>query len=133
MNSNLVDKFYPIGSIYFTVIENNPSSIFGGTWQRIAQGKTLIGVDEDDTDFSNSKKSGGEKSVTLTINEIPSHGHVWSPKDLQMYFTTGTRSVHVWQGAQGTSQQIWTSNVGGGAAHNNLQPYFTCYIWERIA
>jgi len=26
-----------------------------------------------------------------------------------------------------------TSKVGGGQAHNNLQPYFTCYIWCRTA
>ena len=23
------------------------------------------------------------------------------------------------------------SSTGGNQSHNNLQPYFTCYIWKR--
>ena len=133
LNSNLVDKVYPIGSIYMNVNNTDPSLLFGGEWERIAKGRTLIGVDESDTDFSSSQKTGGEKSHTLTSNEIPVHGHTWAADQLRVYFTTGTGNFLTFAPSGGTSVNNWTSNAGGGNAHNNLQPYLTCYIWERVA
>lgn len=51
----------PVGSVYVSINEINPSIYFGGTWEAFAKGKTLIGVDSDDTDFNVSQKTGGEK------------------------------------------------------------------------
>lgn len=62
---------YPIGSIYMSIQDTNPSVFFGGTWERIAKGKTLVGVDESDTDFNASSKTGGEKTHTLSSSELP--------------------------------------------------------------
>ena len=53
-----VDLIYPIGSIYLSLNDINPNKMFGGTWERI-KGKTLVGVDESDTDFKTSKLTGG--------------------------------------------------------------------------
>lgn len=50
--------YYPIGSIYLSVNVTNPSKWFGGKWELIAQGRTLVGVDTNDTDFSEVKKNG---------------------------------------------------------------------------
>jgi len=33
----------------------------------------------------------------------------------------------------GTTNQMFTTNTGGGQAHNNMPPYITCYIWRRTA
>lgn len=72
---NIMDIIYPVGSIYETMDSSfNPSKSFGGTWERI-KGKVLVGVDESDSTFRSSKLTGGEKSHTLTINEMPSHEH----------------------------------------------------------
>lgn len=124
-----VKLLYPIGSIYMSIQDTNPSVFFGGTWERIAKGKTLVGVDESDSDFNASSKTGGEKEHTLTIDEIPKHRHQ------QQQYTyvgggsqTGT-SGGGWYG-QGTS---YTNYVGEDKSHNNMQPYYTCYIFVRTA
>jgi len=53
--------YYPVGSIYLSVNTTNPSKWFGGTWEQIAKGRTLVGVDTNDTDFNTVKKTGGSK------------------------------------------------------------------------
>jgi hypothetical protein len=32
---------HPIGSIYLTLTDSNPSSLFGGTWEKVGSGKCL--------------------------------------------------------------------------------------------
>ena len=67
---------YPVGSVYTSVNNVNPSSLFGGTWVSFASGRTLIGVDTAQTEFNTVQKTGGEKTHTLTATEIPSHTHM---------------------------------------------------------
>ena len=126
--------YMPVGSIYLSINSTNPSKYFGGTWEQIAKGRTLVGVDQNDTDFNVVKKTGGEKSHTLSINEMPSHNH-----DLVLSaginIGIGNRVVmNSWQ--WNTNSQLINNTImasGGGKAHNNLPPYFTCYIWCRTA
>ena len=85
------------------------------------KGRSLVGVDPDDTDFNVVGATGGEKTHTLTIDEIPSHHH-----DVGWDYEGATGSGHgtllkpQWNNPQ---YQYDTSNTGGGQAHNNLQPY----------
>ena len=44
VNNLILDRFYPIGSIYLTVNSANPSTVIGGTWTQIAQGRTIFGA-----------------------------------------------------------------------------------------
>lgn len=134
--------YMPVGSIYLSVNSTNPTTYFGGTWEQIAKGRTLVGVDTSDSDFSSSQKTGGEKTHKTTINEIPSHQHI------EYYVTNdGNRNPAVINSSGSTAgtyakledsyyqakAPLLTGATGGSQAHNNLQPYFTCYIWLRTA
>ena len=74
----LLDKFYPIGCIYESVDETNPGELFGGTWVIWGEGKTSVCVDKNDTDFNTVEKTGGNKSIKLTVANLPSHNHTFT-------------------------------------------------------
>ena len=138
---SLLDYFYPIGTVYETMNSSfNPSTFWGGTWERV-KGKTLVGVDEDDTDFASSNKTGGEKTHTLTVNEMPVHNHGLAGKTsgneasgYSLYPSAGgfTNRALV-SSATADKGRMSTYNTGGGASHNNMPPYITVFIWKRTA
>lgn len=122
---------YPIGAIYLSIDNTNPSKLFGGVWEQIAQGRTLVGVDTSQAEFNTVKKTGGEKTHKLTINEMPSHSHS-TPNTLR-YESTSTWWIGGTGGTTIAVDNKATGSIGGNQAHNNLQPYYTCYIWLRTA
>lgn len=73
---SIIDKIYPIGSIYMSISPTNPEETIGGAWVPWGQGKVPVGVDTSDSDFNSVEKTGGEKRHTLINNEIPNHFHV---------------------------------------------------------
>lgn len=125
----LLDVFYPIGTIYESVKPDNPSTFMGGTWSRFGNGRVLVGVDETDPTFNVPLQIGGEKSHTLSIQEIPSHTHGFRGGGENNYVRVEPSSTY---GYSGNSDKTTTA-TGGGQAHNNLQPYVTVYRWQRTA
>lgn len=123
---------HPIGSLFETTVATNPGTLYGGTWAAWGGGRTPVGVNTADTDFSTVEKTGGEKTHTLTVEEIPSHNHPTFPIG---GWGEGSLGGGYFRADQNNPSQWWqspdTSYTGGGQAHNNLQPYITCYIWKR--
>lgn len=119
---------YQIGDILATSNPKNPNTNWTGTsWERIANGKTLVGVDEGQPEFNTVMKQGGEKTHTLSINEIPSHNHGYTGVAWDDTILVGPETER-----GGIDQYKSSGNTGGGQAHNNLQPYLTVYYWRRI-
>lgn len=135
---------YPVGAIYLSVTDANPAALFGGTWERISQGRFLIGAGanaENTTDYWGSYAAGaenfpagemgGEVTHTLTVDEMSSHTHSerleWS--NTKAWGLTGTG-----QGANAVVDQgSSTEATGGGKPHNNMPPYLVCYMWRRVS
>ena len=125
--------YYPIGSIYMSVNNTDPSTLFGGTWVSWGAGRVPVGVDTSDNDFSTVEKTGGEKKHTLTVNEMPSHYHGLNtvingtnPGDSAEYRIQTDK--YQWGG---TGVYTGTDPSGSSQPHNNMQPYITCYMWKR--
>ena len=126
--STILSKVYPVGSIYMSVNSASPATLFGGTWERIKDQFLLAAGDK-----YAAGKTGGEATHTLTENEIPAHRHsIWFPN------AGGEQSAAIGYPEAG-SKNTWyaeaskTAGAGGGAAHNNMPPYLSVYVWKRTA
>lgn len=128
---DILGLMYPIGSIYFSIKNTNPSSLFGGTWVAWGAGRVPVGVDTS-ADFKTVEKTGGAKTHTLTIAQMPAHSHkIWYQNNSGYDNSSDATMAAV--GKHFSTPVYSTETVGGGAAHNNLQPYITCYMWKRTA
>ena len=135
MQQGLMELVFFLGSTYITQSNTNPSTILNfGTWERL-KGKVCVGLDEDDEDeyFDEIGKTGGEKEHIITVNEMPNHEHAIG-YDVRKNATGfgDSYSLGSVSGGEIKESSVSTSNVGGGQAHNNIQPYEVVgYMWIR--
>ena len=113
---------WPVGSIYLAYNHTNPATLFGGTWTRI-QNAFLWATTASGT----IGQTGGEQTVTLTVDQLPAHSHGGT------YTNAGTARTHAWLTSNGSSMGYDTVEAGGGAAHNNMPPYIQVSVWRRTA
>ncbi len=152
LNSGLygvLDKVYPVGSIYIATASTNPDTLmFGGTglttWVAYATGRTLVGVgagtDNQPSPQTTTFGAGdteGEYRHTLTHQEsgVPAHNHIE-----QMTGANGSGDgpgpgAGCCSGGP-TNSGIYTlqnSTQDASTSHNNMMPYIVTYMWKRTA
>jgi hypothetical protein len=79
---------HPVGSLYWSSKNTNPSQLFGGTWTQLKDKFILAAGDT----YTNGA-TGGAATVTLTVNQIPSHTHT-GPSHTHSFTPSGTVSSH---------------------------------------
>lgn len=116
---------YPVGSIYMSVVNTNPSTLFGGTWQSL-EGMFLLGANSNYPAGS----TGGEATHTLTNAELPTTN--------QNFFTgSGSAGWAAPIASAGESNGVYSMTLnmtkGENKPHNNMPPYLAVYMWKRTA
>ncbi len=148
---------YPIGKI--VIGTENPANFLGfGTWQQLEDVFLLACSNQ----YVNGS-IGGEASVTLGIDNIPSHAHNFSgvtDGNGNHSHTGNTKEVRSFisgQDGSDTARPIassadhyglqitndagfhqhsfggTTTPTGSNLPHNNMPPYKAVYMWERVA
>lgn len=113
------ESIFPVGSIYMSVTNTNPSNSFGGTWVLIGQGRTIVGVDTSQTEFNAPEKTGGEKISSQIATGSSQYG--FTPSSPSGYNDRTLVSVKSF----GIPHDEQNANI------SLVQPYITCYIWKR--
>jgi hypothetical protein len=148
--SDALAAAYPVGSIYMNASDStNPATLLGfGTWVAFGAGKVPVGIDAGDTDFDAAEETGGAKTHTLDLDEMPSHRHggiqpsgsagsnsngfdVDNPNSGDD--TQGSQKFTKYAGGLGSTVDGILTSAGATQAHNNLQPYIVVYMWKRTA
>ena len=131
--NDVLNLIYPIGSIYLSVNSVDPSTIFGGTWEKI---KDKFLLSSGDTYAIGS--TGGNSSTTLEIANLPSHNHTGTTGNESQGHThsgtTGNQSAdhtHTFSGTtswtDSHSHTTWTDSQGyhshnSGHGWHNVEP-----------
>ncbi len=106
-NFDILDRMWPVGSIYMSAAPANPSSFLGGTWARV-EGRFLVGAGSD---FP-AGTTGGQRTMGVhrSGEEAPGYG------------LTQTAGFH-------DRAIVATEDYSGKL----LPPYLSVYIWKRTA
>ena len=150
-NSLTLDKIYPIGSIYMSVDNKEPSTIFGGTWEKI-EDRFLLASGSNYTRGSiggNSSVSytpqGSVGNHTLTVNEMPSHNHTLGKWNVNVSLPAGNNTSFVpVTPNNGYDNAGSTTSTGGNQPHNHpftgttasiqtMPPYIVVNVWKRVS
>ncbi len=120
--NGLLNRIYPVGSIYMSVHEVSPAVLFGGVWERIENAFLLAA-----SSAHPAGEQGGEERVTLSVEEIPPHTHT-------VYYGIATDKPG-WAAtvmSDGSYQSPLANATGGCASHNNMPPYLSVCMWKRV-
>lgn len=136
----VVERDHPVGSLYISENATSPAELYGGTWERI-EGRFIMGA----SDTYPVGSTGGEESVKLTRKNIP----ILPTRNGVVAVNTVGAAIHIPQwGWIYTATQVknsdgynsytaqWT-DVGTDDVDmqnvNNMPPYYSTYIWRRVA
>lgn len=152
----LLDRMYPVDSIYISTNSTSPASLYGGSWERYGTGRALISASDTDSDFT-AGTTGGSKNIVWNTDQ---NGTLDSDGKTKLGFYNLTRLAirsdasivarmhsqddHLWNSNSGilkaTSMQ-WTQisnireTVEGFATMiiPGMNPYVAVYMWRRTA
>ena len=124
---------HPVGSYYWSNDKTSPATLFGGTWEALPAGYTLIAQGSGTDDYGSftytAGQKYGERKHPLTTDEMPAHTHTLSRNSN----TKGT----AWCLTDHQGPEQWqpgnVGSAGGNSPHNNIQPVIASYAWRRTA
>jgi len=116
--SDLLNRVYPVGSIYMSAVNISPASFLGGTWQAIEQGRMLMAAGST----WQAGTTGGAVYHTLTVQEMPAHDHSATET------AAGAHTHGASTGSAGAHSHSGSTNSAGNHAHTRGSMNITGYI-----
>ena len=159
----LLDRMYPVDSIYISTNSTSPASLYGGSWERYGTGRALISASDTDSDFT-AGTTGGRKTHNHKYGIVVGsfYGHTLiAPDDAHPAVWAGLvaydkdsgealDNFHGWTKLENKGKAVIGSSsmIGkNGQPYNaqrfryesdtktesSLSPYVAVYVWRRTA
>lgn len=141
----IFDAIYPVGSLYISVNDVSPATLFGGTWEKI-EDRFLLAAGGN---YEAGSENANGVSSKATVN-IPAHKHLTPLVKSGNY-------LGFWTGGDSTNLSLSNRIVVSGGTYTNsasastfytskdgacstevtvpptIPPYMAVYVWQRIA
>ena len=130
--NDLLNRVYPVGSIYMSAVNVSPASFLGGTWQAIEQGRMLMAAGSS----WQAGTTGGAAYHALTVQEMPAHDHSATETAAGGHThgaSTGSAGAHAHSGSTnnaGNHYHTGTTNGAGDHAHTRGSMNITGALWN---
>lgn len=125
---------YPVGSIYMSINNTNPSVLFGfGVWEKI-EDKFLLG---SGTTYANGSTGGSADAVVVSHNHTYGREYVLTTSGggvnrVSKAGETGTKVPNLLQ-SNDAIYRNYINNSGEDGTGKNMPPYLAVNIWKRTA
>ena len=137
---------HPVGSYYFSDDSTSPTDLFGGTWEALPPGYTLIAQGSGSDTFGSFTYTAGEKygerMHQLTVGEMPLHNHsvyydinfcAMSTGNTDQYWKQALVNTLTTENGVTVDFKGYLGTAGGNNPHNNMPPVRAAYAWRRIS
>lgn len=130
--SDLLNKVYPVGSIYMSAVNVSPASFLGGTWVALEQGRMLMAAGSS----WQAGTTGGAAYHALTVQEMPAHDHSATETAAGGHTheaSTGSAGAHSHSGGTnnaGNHYHTGTTNGAGSHSHTRGSMNITGAFWN---
>ena len=154
----VLDRIQPVGSLYFSTNATSPAMLFGGSWERYAQGRVMVSASDTDSDFSIGKDGGskshshlygivygsyyGMASLHLTTDNddhagvinysLTSGNRISRPTNPPINHLTSSFSKTV-DGTYSPHDITLLQSEGRTENVSTMDPYVAVYVWRRTA
>lgn len=136
--NKILSSIHRVGDIIITTNAENPSSIYGGTWERYGEGRVLIGFDPNDNDYKNVGTTLGNKSIELKAgigavnNNTSTIGYRSDTAISGMGYNMAIYGTSGFSNIEKANHSVPVRMPNGGYA-DVRQPSIVVKMWRKIA
>jgi hypothetical protein len=132
----MLDRMYPVDSIYISTNSTSPASLYGGSWERYGTGRALISASDTDNDFK-AGTTGGSKTHNHNPGTFGAQVSLSGQSTVVRRVPLSSFKGDVYKIGDvygGSFDAAWgAAIVGHSDSASSMEPYVAVYVWRRTA